>query len=216
MSIFKRLSATLVSSIDQVVGEIENHDAVIQASLNDMRKNVAEAKVRLGHVRREEERLKQQIQEQQQNEQRWRQRAVECAKRDEAKALECVRRSQHCQQHAKRLTQAQTQYEQTAEKLARDIETSEQHLAEIKQKLTLMRARKSTSSAISATSKPENDSTQLLDETFDRWEINISQAEMAIDTHDIIDPIEREFITQEQQDELRNELAELLAKEEEK
>ena len=48
MSIFKRLSATLVTSIDRVVGEIENHDAVIQASINDIRKKVAEAKVRLG------------------------------------------------------------------------------------------------------------------------------------------------------------------------
>jgi len=28
MSILKRLSATFVSQIDQVVGEIENHDAV--------------------------------------------------------------------------------------------------------------------------------------------------------------------------------------------
>ncbi len=29
MSLFKRLSTTLFSRIDQVVGEIENHDAVI-------------------------------------------------------------------------------------------------------------------------------------------------------------------------------------------
>ncbi len=216
MSIFKRLSATLVSSIDQVVGEIENHDAVVQASLNDMRKKVAEAKVRLGHVRREGAQLKQQIQEQQQNTQRWRQRAIESAKNDETKALECVRRSQHCQQQAERLSQAQAEYDQTAEKLARDIETSEQRLTEIKQKLTLMRARQSSSSAINATSKSESNTTQLLDEAFDRWEINISQAEMTIETHDIVDPIEREFISQEQQDELRNTLAELLAEEEQK
>ncbi len=216
MSIFKRLSATLVSSIDQVVGEIENHDAVVQASLNDMRKKVAEAKVRLGHVHKEDARLKLQAQEQQQNAQRWRQRAVDCAKSDETKALECVRRSQHCQQQSESLAQAQAEYEQTAEKLARDIETSEQRLAEIKQKLTLMRARQSSSSAINATSKPESNTTQLVDEAFDRWEINISQTEMAIETHDFVDPMEREFVSQEQQNELRNELAELLAAEEQK
>ncbi len=216
MSIFKRLSATLVSSIDQVVGEIENHDAVVQASLNDMRKKVAEAKVRLGHVRREDAQLKQQTQDQQQNAQRWRQRAIESAKSDETKALECVRRSQHCQQQAERLNQAQAEYNQTAEKLAKDIETSEQRLTEIKQKLSLMRARQSSSSAINATSKSESNTTQLLDEAFDRWEINISQAEMTIETHEIVDPIEREFVSQEQQDELRNTLAELLAEEAQK
>jgi len=216
MSIFKRLSATLVSSIDQVVGEIENHDAVIQASLNDMRKKVAEAKIRLGQVCKEEERLKQKIMEQHQNATRWQQRAVDCAKNDETKALECVRRSKHCQQQADRLTQTKAQYIQTAGKLAQDIEISEQRLTEIKQKLTLMRARQSTSSAINATNKAENNTSLLLDETFDRWEINISQAEMAIDTHDTVDLMEREFITQEQKEELKHELAELLAEEEQK
>jgi len=216
MSIIKRLSATLVSRIDQVVGEIENHDAVIQASLNDMRKKLAEAKVRLGHVRREEAQLKQQIHEQQQNAQRWRQRAIECAKSDKTKALECVRRSQHCQGQSEKLTLAQTEYNQTAEKLARDIETSEQRLTEIKQKLTLMRARQSTSSAINATSTMESNTTQLLDETFDRWEINICQADMHLETPDSIDPIEQAFITQEQQAELRVELARLLSGEEQK
>ena len=50
MSIFKRLSATVVSSLDRVVGEIENNDAVIQASLTELRKKIAAAKVRLSHV----------------------------------------------------------------------------------------------------------------------------------------------------------------------
>ena len=216
MSIFKRLSATLVSRIDQVVGEIENHDAVIQASLNDMCKKVAEAKVRLGRVRREEERLNQQIREHRQNEERWHKRAVASAKDDEAKALECVRRARHCRQHAEKLAQVQAGYEQTADKLAHDIEASEQRLAETKHKLTLMRARQSTSAAVNATCKPESGTDQFLDETFDRWEVNISQTEMTVEHHDIVDPVEREFITQEQQEELRNELAELLAREEEK
>jgi len=51
MSIFKRLSATLISRVDQVVGNIDNHDGGVQAPLTDMRNNmrkkVAEAKVRL-------------------------------------------------------------------------------------------------------------------------------------------------------------------------
>ena len=36
MSIFKRLSATFGARLDQVVGEIENHDAVIVASLTEI------------------------------------------------------------------------------------------------------------------------------------------------------------------------------------
>ena len=212
MSIFKRLSATLVSRIDQIVGEIENHDAVVQAMLDDMRKTVAQAKVRLSQVRREEEKLKTQILEQQENTKRWRTRAVECAKTNEAKALECVSRGRHCQQQVERLEQALAQYQHTAEKLAKDITVSEQRLAETKQKLTLMRARQSTSSALQATSESNHDASQFLEDTFDRWEINLTQAEMAIDSHPFVDPVEHEFIVREQEDELRNELAALLAK----
>ncbi len=216
MSIFKRISTTLVSRIDQVVGEIENHDAVIQANLDDMRKKVAEAKVRLNQVRREERRLTQQIEEQQANAQRWRERALECAQDDEGKALECVRRSRHCQQQTKRLQQDQAQYSQSADKLAHDIETSEQRLMEMKQKLALMRARQSTSSAMNATSEPDSNTSRQLDESFDRWEINISQAEMAVDHYDAADPMEREFASREQQQALRDELATLLREETQK
>jgi len=214
MSIFKRLSATLVSRIDRVVGEIENHDAVILATLNDMRKKVAEAKVRLHQVHREKDQLEKQIAEQQEHTLLWRKRAVECAKSDEARALECVSRGRHCEQQVARQQQALSQYQQAADKLAQDIKTSEQRLSEIKQKATLMRARQSTSSALQSTSESSGDTTQLLDDTFDRWEINISQTEMVIDTHESIDLMEHEFIMSEQEDELRHELAMLLAEEE--
>ena len=216
MSIFKRLSATLVSRVDQVVGEIENHDAVIQATLNDMRKKVAEAKVRLGQVHREKERLQQQGQELQENSQLWRQRAIDCSDTDEDKALECVSRSRFCEQKEAKLQQTVDQYTQTAEKLGRDIESSEQRLEEMKQKLTSMRARQSTNSAITATSGMSHDVESQLDETFDRWEINISQAEMIVDQHEPTDSLERDFQMKEKEEDLRKELSMLLEKEEQK
>ncbi len=216
MSIFKRLSATLVSRIDQVVGEIENHDAVVRVALQDMRKRIAEARVRLGQLQREQARLKQQIQAQQDDARRWRERALACAGSDEAKALECVRRSRDCQQRAKKLEQSLVGFEATAEKLAGDIDTSEQRLARNKQKLTLMRARQSGSAALNNAAEEGEDACQLLDDTFDRWEINISQAEMVGDDIPDIDPLEREFTTCEQEEELRRELARLLAEEEQR
>ncbi|MFP4611085.1 MAG: PspA/IM30 family protein [Thiohalophilus sp.] len=213
MSIFKRLSTTLVSRIDQVVGEIENHDAVVQATLDDMRKKVAEARVRLGQVHREETRLREQIREQQENAERWRKRAVESAKEDEDRALECVSRRRHCQTQAEKLQQSLNQYQQTSEKLSADIASTEQRLAEVKQKLTLMRARQSTSSARKASIETQSDAAKLLEDTFDRWEINVSQAELMLDDNPVVDPVERKFIMREQQDELKEELSALLNKE---
>ena len=211
MSLFKRLSATLVSRIDQVVGEIENHDAVIQAALHDVRRKVAEARVRLTQVQRESERLQERIDEQQQHAERWRERARETAGSDEHRALECVRRARQCDQETERLRQAVAQYTQTAERLARDIDTSEQRMIAMKQKLALMRARQSTGSALSATSETESDVIRQLEESFDRWEINVSQLEMTVEHSDPVDPLEREFVSREQEASLRDELTALLS-----
>jgi len=213
ISIFKRLSTTVFSRIDQVVSEIENHDAVIQANLDEMRKKVAEAKVRLNQVHREKEQLKRQGEELQENTRRWQQRAIECSNADEKRALECISRSHACEQKNATLQQAINQYSQTADKLERDVETSEQRLAEMKQKLTLMRARQSTNSAVNATSDINHKVENQLDETFERWEINISQAEMMVDQPEPVDLLERNFLNQEKEENLRKELAELLSRE---
>ncbi len=181
-----------------------------------MRKKVAEAKVRLSQVHGEKNRLEQQGRELQENARLWQQRAIECADADEEKALECVRRNRFCEQKNARLQQAINQYVQTADKLGRDIESSEQRLVEMKQKLTLMRARQSTTSAVSATTEMTNHVENQLDETFERWEINISQAEMLVDHPESAGLLEHDFLTQEKEEDLRKELRQLLAKKEQK
>ncbi len=216
MSIFKRLSATLVSRIDHVVGEIENHDAVIQATLSDRQKKIAEAKVRLGQVRSEQQQLKNQLQKQQENVLLWRKRAIECAKENEDKALECINRRRSCQQQSKTLGKTLEQYAQTADRLAKDIETSQQRLTEMKQELTLMRARQSTCLALNVTNDASNHSVRALENSFNRWEVNMDQTGIPLDVDDTTDTLERDFITQEQQEELQKELMVLLAEEEQK
>jgi len=213
MSLFKRLSATLVSRVDRVVGEIENHSAVAQASIIDMRKKVAEAKVRLSQVQREGDKLKQQIDEQNENVERWRQRAIECAQSDEAKALQCVQRSRQCQQQSDVWKQSHQQYIQTAEKLAQNIETSESRLYAMQQKVTLMQARQSSNAAMHMTTQHDEDKELFLNDTFERWEINLTAGEMALDNHKPIDSLEHEFISKELEQNLRGELSMLIAEE---
>ncbi len=213
MSIFKRLSATVFASIDQMVGEIENHDAVIQATLKDMRKQVAEAKVRLNHIQREEQRLAEQIAEQTRQNQQWRNRARDVAQQDENKALECLRRSQQCQARIQRLQQNQVQYQHAATKLSHDITLSEQRLEEIKQKYMVMRARESSSAASQRIQDHTTINNQQLDECFDRWEVTLQQSEMCQDVYgETLDVLEQEFTSQEQEQALRDELADLLNK----
>lgn len=213
MSIFKRLSATVVSNIDRVVGEIENNDAVIQASLAELRRKIAAAKVRLAHVHRQQDRLTRQIQKRRDDEQRWGERAVDAAKTDEARALECVSHRQQCRIQAERLEEGLQHYQQTAAKLAQGVQEGEQRLAEMGQKHTLMRARQSTAEALYLANLAGDESLNQMEDSFDRWEIKILQEEMAVDSEQALTPLDREFSEVENEQALREELAALIAKE---
>lgn len=213
MSFVKRFSATVASRFERVLSEIENHDAVIEASLNGMRKKVATAKVFLARVQEQERQLCQQIDEQTQQAELWRQRAIGVAKQDEAKALQCISRSRDCEQRRQSLQRSLETYRQSSASLLQEIEFSEQRLLELTQKLTLMRARHSSCEARVATSGKDCDAEHLLQDAFERWEINVAQMELGIEADLNQDVMEQEFTQHEQEQALRQALAELLTQE---
>jgi phage shock protein A len=47
MGLFKRISATVSATVGDAVSAMENHDAVVEASLHDMRRASEKAKTRL-------------------------------------------------------------------------------------------------------------------------------------------------------------------------
>lgn len=212
MSIFKRLSTTITAHIDQMVGEIENHDALVKATLKDLNKKVAEANVRLGRVKNEATQLQAQITRLTADTERWRQRAIETAETDEQKALECVNRARHCEQQVTQLRNTHQQYQQTIDKLTRDVATAEQRVRDLKQQHSLMRARQSTASVVTAMQDTDNDDIAMLNDTFERWEVKLRQAETLLDSQPGIDPLEAEYVKQEEADDLKRELASLLEK----
>ncbi len=210
MSIFKRLSTTIATQLDHVVGEIENHDAIVKASISDLKKKIVEAKVRLDHVRNETNQLQNQVSQHQTDAKRWQSRAIECAQTDEQKALSCVSRARQCEQQISQLESAVNQYQQSAKKLDQDIKTAENRARELKQKHDLMRARQSSCATLKVTQETDEDLTSMLCDTFDRWEIKLRQTELSIDAQPHIDSLEQEFVQQEQEDELRHALDDLL------
>lgn len=225
MSLMKRLSATVTASLDQLVGEIENHDAVVEATLRDMQKKIAQAKVRLQRVNQEKQRLQQQVSDLQADAATWRKRAVQTAQSNETEseqtALACLERARSHDQQVAAISATLDQYQATSDKLSHDVSRAEQQLGEVKQKQVLMRARQSTSQAVSATNRASNDELKTLDETFDRWEINILETEIGQD--DIVDTrlvasdeLEQAFVTEEQRQALTEELAQLIREEQDR
>ncbi len=210
MGIIKRVSTTLFSRIDQVVGEIENHDALIKAAIDGQRKRIAAAKVQLGRVRGNEKRLRDQIAQASINEKKWAKRAIEAAKSDEKKALECMQRRQTAQAQIEKLKIMAGEYYCTSEKMAADIYRCEEELKAMIQKHEIMRARQTSAEALNVISQVGESRIEALDSSFERWEIKIAQNEMTVGTLDDLDLLEQEYISEENKQDLRLELDALL------
>ena len=58
MSLIRRISTSITSSVDRAVARVENHDAIINAALRDTQQAAARARVRLERVRKDGHNLK--------------------------------------------------------------------------------------------------------------------------------------------------------------
>jgi phage shock protein A len=211
MSIFKRLSATFSSRVDQMVSQVENHDAVVEVAIKESRQATAKAKVRLARVQRDGELLRNKISQLQNDATLWTNRAREMAHKDEDKALECVRRRKLCQKQLEQYTQALKKHEALEQRLAQDINAAERKLAEMNQQRNLMRTRQSAAQALNSISGV--DETVALDvaEAFERWEVKVTESELEVGTVDSMDLLEQEFLKAEDKQTLQAELEQLLA-----
>lgn len=208
MSIFKRVSATLHARVDKLVGQMENHDAVIEAAITEQRQAVARAKVRLERLHREGERLRGEEEAARREVDRWTERARESAG-DEETAIECIRRRRACQVRADELVEALRRHEASEEKLARDVDTAEKRLRGLDQQRHLMRTRQSAAEALRATGE-EADRPIDLEAAFERWSETVAEAELATGSAAETDPLARRFEEREEQEALKAELRALM------
>ena len=161
-------------------------------------------------MRNEEKLLNKQLNEEKDNIHRWRQRAINCAPSDEEKALDCIARSQQCRKKAEALEKNISEHNQAQNEINRSIESSEQYHTEMKQKLTLMRARTSTNQALDVTLKLDNQPEIILEDTFKRWEINTTSIDSYPRYDTDQDSLEHEFSLREEKEQLKKELSALL------
>ena len=213
MSIIKRLSTTLFSRIDHMVGEIENHDALIEATLAEQRKKIVAARVQLTRVQGQERRLAQQLEQLQGDVARWAERAVQSAGQDEGRALSCMQRRKQCSEQVTRLEEARQEYIGTLRRMEADIRRAEEELRALSQKHALLRARQSSGEALSASGGIGMADLNGIETTLDRWEVRITQDVMLSDATEPLDSLEEDYRAVEDEAALRAELQRLMDEE---
>ena len=207
MSLFKRITATLTTRVGNLVNELENHDAVVESGIAEMRRAYAKAKVRFTRMSAEGERLRRKLEEQRREATAWRERTLACT--DEDKSLECLRRSRLARRQVTSLEGMLERHKELEGRLFREIEAVHAHIGELEHKRHQMRSREATADAAWSIQRMDAGRSLDLDDIFERWEMRVTEAELTSDTLPTRDPLEAEFVAEEERASLAAELAEL-------
>lgn len=207
----KRLAATVSASFEDVLGRIENHEAVAECAIDDMRKAVAQIKVQLGRASVEHKQLQNTLTEAEQAVTDWQQRALAVADSDEEKALQCLERAEQQQSRAAELTDQVAEHQGLVDDLTQTLQRAEGELQSLNLKKTSLAARNARSRSLRKVERAGSKTSAV--DAFDRWETSVL-ADEALDTvgrSTAADPLQQEFTASEQQTRLREKLAALKA-----
>ena len=211
MSLIRRISASISSSVDRAVSKVENHDAIINAALRDTQRAAARSRVRLERVRKDGASLKHRYKELELASRRWADRARTIAAHDEAKALECLRRRRECESQIANLKESIAKHDALEERIGEQVKKIQDRISEVTHQRNMMRSRQSVADAMHAMHNVEGSAVSDIEDTFDRWEINLGETEILIGASTPTDPLDTAFLEEEDKEALRAELDELLA-----
>jgi len=214
MSLFKRATSGFFARIEQIIGDIENHDALIKAAIKEQKHNLAYAKVQFNKVDASYRQINQQIIELTKKKQQWATRALACDEKEEQQALICMQRRHDISLQIAKLEKSRSEYQATLDKMQSEIRDCEEQLKDISQKHQLMKARQSSIESRNAIHREPGFSIDELNESFDRWQVRITESELTNTPYansclDDIDPVEAEYQQQESTEALREQLASL-------
>lgn len=214
MSIIKRIATTLHASVDKTVASIENHDAIIKASVAESRRAVATASVKLQRLKTDGQRQQQHINELKHRIEQWTIRAKSVAETDRDKALACLQQRQADQTQLDHATATLTQHNELIARMQERVTELQNRVSDILRQHTELQTRDTVSRATQQLDNLEHSPRLNIDDTFDRWEVSIQEREMHTqidnDTRPTPDDLNAEFTVAEQQEALNKELEALI------
>lgn len=208
MARFKRWTQDLVTSIDSMIVQVENHEAIATSTLRELEQGVARSRVQLMRVERDGQALRQALNDERDAAVRWRERAKR--EEQEPRALECLRRCKRAESRVAELGRNQAEHARVEQQLKRDIQTLERRLVELRQQRNTLRTRQSRAEAFTVVQGRGDLENAEIGAIFERWETRVAETEVTsgclVTTSDSFD---EEFLDVEEAAALKLELREL-------
>jgi phage shock protein A len=205
MARIKRWTHGFVASIDSMIVQVENHEALATGALRDLEQGVARSKVQLMRVERDGRALSQALAEEREAAARWRDRARR--EENEQRGLECLRRHKRAEARVSELCHNQLEHERIEQQLKRDVQTLERRLVELRQQRNTMRTRQSRAEAFNVVQGNGDVESGEIGQIFERWETRVAESEVASGCLVAsIDSFDEEFLDAEEAASLKLEL----------
>ncbi len=170
----KRLVASVGASFEQFVNKVENHEAVAESVIRDVRAAAAKLKVQMGGVNAQADRLRERRDGLADDAERWRERARRFANEDEERALECLRRMKRAEAEQGQVVSQLAQYDALGEKLKDRLATVEARLSALQLKRTALSSRSARAQVVGAA---DQEALSDVNAIFDRWEMAVIEDE---------------------------------------
>jgi phage shock protein A len=171
----RRLVATLTAGFDNFVNKVENHEAVAESLMADVRSAAARLRIQLARVREQRDRMQAQRRQTQNQCASWQQRALQLRASDPDKALECMRRLARAEQRLGALDSQIAEQDRLAEQLGRSLQEVEARLEALRLRRTALSSRTARAQAVASSSDPGL--RVQVDEVFERWEQSVLEQE---------------------------------------
>lgn len=206
----KRVFASLATEFDKLVSKIENHEVAAECAIAEVRQQAArihtqnkQAKDRLSRLKSRQAQLENKCEQ-------WKQRAIACGPEDREKGLRCVQAMQNTESELQHVHEQIIEAERLGSELQAHLTESEKKLAELQSRKESLTAR-SARNRIMRTASDEPAVTDT-DAVFSRWEQTVVADEyISPGSSDPDADLDREFLSEEDKEELELELDALLS-----
>lgn len=205
MKLIKRLTTSVTATLEDAVGQLENHDAIVEANIRQTRQAVAKTQARLATLRKQLDTFEAQQQHAAEQIDVWEERARSLAGSNDNKALQCLSRRNQNEAEARRLNQAIQQQDTLISGVMTNLNSLKAKLDEMTQRHNLMRSRQAVADVNRVVAKAGQ--SQQIDETFERWEAVVLENEISVSDGSCADPLEAQFAQQESKAMLQAQLA---------
>ena len=195
MKLIKRLSTSITATLDSAVGQVENHDAIVEATIKQTRQSVAKTKARINTLRQQQNTYETQLSQAREQFTLWTDRAANLADTDQEKALQCVARRNQYEAEMGRLNHSTEQQKNLICEVSHNLQKLQSKLDEMTQKHNLMRSRQTVADVNRAVANVSSDDN--LSETFERWESAVLEHEFAVSDACTRDPLDLELSREE-------------------